>query len=291
MLTNIDAVHRIVSSKPFKFLVGKSKTPVYLHNGLVAQHSQTLNTLMNGGMSEAHDEYATLDDVDTETFARFAEWLYTGRYGSLPMSETTTDSVSVGHTIEQHGLSQHPIADYDIFLDRFTTLDSPPRNRGQDFYAFDASKRQNLWATFTGGSSASLPRTRQASKGNHVEDADPRNDLMPHVKMYCFADKYGVLGLQQVTVDKTKQVMIENTLLSPTHVTEIVDMIWYTLEHTTSPQSDDTTKKVDKLRDLVLQYATIIFEILFANDDFKALFSSDGDFALELTMRLLNRLD
>lgn len=290
--------HRIIISKPFKFLVGKNRTPVYVHNSLVARHSQTLNTLMNGGMSEARDEFATLDDVDPEVFARFAEWLYTGRYASMSASEPTTDSMTVGNTIEQHGLSQHPMPDirYDIFGGIGTNYSPPPgftqRNRGQDFYAFDASKRQSLWATFTGGSSASLPHPYQDFTASHVEDIEPRNDLMPHVKMYCFADKYGVSGLLQLTIDKIKQTMIENTALSPSHVTEAVDMIWYTLEHTDSTQpDDDKVKKIDKLRELVLQYATIIFEILFKHDDFKTLYSSDGDFALEMTGRLLGRLD
>ena len=68
----------IYASTPFKFIVGGN--PYYIHSDLVASHSVPLGRMINGGMAEAQQGFAVLDDVDEETIQRFIEWCYKGYY-------------------------------------------------------------------------------------------------------------------------------------------------------------------------------------------------------------------
>lgn len=66
------------ASKPFTFIV-ESK-PLYIHAALVAAHSEPLNRMINGHLSEARQGFAVLDDVDEGTFLRFVRWTYSNDY-------------------------------------------------------------------------------------------------------------------------------------------------------------------------------------------------------------------
>ncbi len=70
----------IVKSKPFKFIVGRAKTPMTVHVAALAHHSPVLRQLVSGPMTEARDGCATLDDIDEATFVRFCQYAYTGQY-------------------------------------------------------------------------------------------------------------------------------------------------------------------------------------------------------------------
>ncbi len=66
-----------------------------VHSDMVSHHSLVLEKLVNGDMAEATSGVATLDDVDTGTFARFSQWGYTGDY--MPVDpEILLDSSMIG---------------------------------------------------------------------------------------------------------------------------------------------------------------------------------------------------
>jgi hypothetical protein len=69
-----------LGTHPFRFLIGPSKKTIYVHAGLVAQHSSSLGALVNGPMTEAREKCAFLEDIDEDTFMRFIEYLYTDNY-------------------------------------------------------------------------------------------------------------------------------------------------------------------------------------------------------------------
>jgi hypothetical protein len=61
---------RILSSDPFGFLVGKNKTSFTLHSDALVGQSDPLLALINGGMLEAREGHAWLEDTDEKTFVR-----------------------------------------------------------------------------------------------------------------------------------------------------------------------------------------------------------------------------
>ncbi|MCJ1347306.1 hypothetical protein MMC31_005529 [Peltigera leucophlebia] len=70
----------IFASATFRFLVGSNKRLFTVHVAPIAHHSKSLGDLMNGGMSEAHEGCASLEDVEESTFIRFSQYAYTGDY-------------------------------------------------------------------------------------------------------------------------------------------------------------------------------------------------------------------
>lgn len=73
-------VFSIIASAPFRFLVGSNKRVFTVHAGLISHHSKSLGDLINGGMSEANQGCASLEDVEESTFVRFSQYGYTGDY-------------------------------------------------------------------------------------------------------------------------------------------------------------------------------------------------------------------
>lgn len=60
--------------------MGKNKTSFTLHSEALVRQSDPLLALINGGMIEAREGHAWLEDTDEETFVRVGEYLYTGDY-------------------------------------------------------------------------------------------------------------------------------------------------------------------------------------------------------------------
>lgn len=75
-----DATISIFASSPFEFIIDGS--PLYIHAGLIALHSQPLNRMISGHMSEAQKGSAELRDIDQGTFIRFIRWAYSGIYSA-----------------------------------------------------------------------------------------------------------------------------------------------------------------------------------------------------------------
>ncbi|KAI9783313.1 MAG: hypothetical protein M1816_001411 [Peltula sp. TS41687] len=71
---------RIISSNPFKFLVGSERKLFTVHAALITHHSEALGALLGGGMREAKEGCALLEEVDEDTFVRFIQYAYTGDY-------------------------------------------------------------------------------------------------------------------------------------------------------------------------------------------------------------------
>jgi hypothetical protein len=67
---------RDICTTPFKFIVGEGGNEFFIHKGIVSRISKPLSVLVSGPMKEAREGSAVLDDVDDETFARFAYFAF-----------------------------------------------------------------------------------------------------------------------------------------------------------------------------------------------------------------------
>ena len=88
-----------MGSDTFDFLVGSEGNRYTLHRKLVAHHSEPLNVLINGSMSEAKQNFAVLKDVDEDTFVRFCQYAYTGAYDDV-VADGTADSDTPSKNLE-----------------------------------------------------------------------------------------------------------------------------------------------------------------------------------------------
>ncbi|OAA77366.1 BTB/POZ fold protein [Akanthomyces lecanii RCEF 1005] len=76
------AVEEWGASQPFLFSVGPEKKVFTVHSALVAQQSPTLAALVNYGMKESLEDYASLPQHNVETSVRFIDYAYTGDFES-----------------------------------------------------------------------------------------------------------------------------------------------------------------------------------------------------------------
>ncbi|KAJ4378226.1 hypothetical protein N0V86_005926 [Didymella sp. IMI 355093] len=51
----------------------------HVHEALLVQYSEYFKRALNGRWKETEDRVVRLDDVDSDTFDKFVEWLYTQR--------------------------------------------------------------------------------------------------------------------------------------------------------------------------------------------------------------------
>jgi len=72
-----EANKEIFSGGMYEFLIGEELVPFAMHKALVSRYSDRLHDMMSSGTP---DTISLVREVDTETFARFVEWAYTGTY-------------------------------------------------------------------------------------------------------------------------------------------------------------------------------------------------------------------
>jgi hypothetical protein len=66
----------ILEGGHFTFIVGLDERHFVVHSALVSKHSKPLGSMINNGMKESQVGAVTLDDIESATFAIFAQYLY-----------------------------------------------------------------------------------------------------------------------------------------------------------------------------------------------------------------------
>lgn len=289
----------VISSKPFRFIVGPQKREFTIHSALVAHQSRALNTLVNGVMQEAQDGYATWEHVDERTFVRFSQYAYTGDYhGAAPFLPASTTSNTVpngpGHpessgklgattSIVPNGasLASHPV------LSSFFTTNTLPNRASQPVYEPSppktptSTKRDILWDAFENAQCYNL--------GNHSlsaprKNTNPREEyagvFLSHARLYVFADCYGILRLERLSFTKLHRALVAFELYDA-RIDGIIELLRYCYEDAAP----------ERLRGLVVHFAACHVEKLCKSDDFQTLLEAHGELSKALVGKLLARLD
>ena len=101
----------LVPSPQFEFIV--DGLHFYVHRDVVSNKSKPLDRMMNGGMAEAKSGSAILEDVNKDTFHRFALWLYTGSYKPVQSCQSD-DGLSADEIMMSHAQLYVFAEKYDI---------------------------------------------------------------------------------------------------------------------------------------------------------------------------------
>jgi len=252
----------IISSAPFKFLVGPEKRPFVIHAALVAHYSKPLDVLVNGKMSEAIEGCAYLDDVDEDTFVRFGQYLYTGDYSEA---------------------GQEDLSDYPVVFGDVAPVDvwewSSNRNRVP---ASPGSKKSEMWRKFQ---STSYPTSTPASHPHRsFEISAPA--LLSHPRLYAFAEKYDIPPLKNHCLHKLHRTLSAFTLHED-NVGDIVKLLQYSYEAT----PDHEGGELDGLRQLVTNYAACVVEQLSRDKLFQGLLEDGGQFARDIVQQMVKETE
>lgn len=221
-------------------------------------------------MIEAKCQFATLADVDTSTFARFAEYLHRGTYSCpAPTNATALPDAS------ENGTQSSPPAQ------PCTPTDSdamPPasswESRPYKLKSFDFSVRGLSRLTGTAHSNSF-----SSSCEDHTEV------FLTHARLYVFADRYDIANLRQHCLFKLHEALIVFSLLHE-RVQDVVPLVEYVYDST-----PDRIHSADEMRELVIDYVAQNMAKSAKQASFQNLWSKEGSMSTDLAQHLVAKLD
>lgn len=314
---------RILSSEPFRFLIGKDKALFTLHSHVPVGQSEPLLALVNGGMVEAQEGCAWLEDTDEATFVQIGEYLYTGDYtptepfdllDELHVREESIgshaqmimkrdilndDAISAAAEVEVRSeqLPEEPISQAsDWGFCRSIKKEKRKYKKGHDPVLWDVdgvpggptvepsrSKRELLWDEFV------------HSFDSYDQDLRPRQNMEPHedysavflghAQLYVFADKYDIQQLAKLSLSKLGHTLAGFNVFNE-RIDDVVELLQFCYVNT--PERAGTK---DKLRDLVIKYVACIVEKLIGSEGFRLLLGEANFISSDLMVQLCKRLE
>ena len=242
---------RIVESPIFRFIVGKNKKPMTIHTALVAAQSSALRTLVSGAMNEAYTKTVIWDDVDEETFALFAEFVYIGDYSFPAYPNKNLDSTTVSSD------------DDDQAEIREVSQIAQPESASCNHAGF-----AHVRATRTTSKDCSLP-------------------FLVHARLYVLADKYNITKLMFLTNEKLDAQLTKCIPVEVADYDQVMELVRYVYDNT--PPSSSTSKRI-LLRQTVLGFIADQRSDLFtASYECLSVVEECGAFARDLVSYLLEQ--
>ena len=233
-------------------------------------------------MAEAQQGFAVLKDVDEGTFARFAQWAYSGYYISAK-HEVKPNTTYKGYTPAQDNVEYMPSQveymptraelEWDSLWPKFggsKDSDSSKRNLIHSF-------RSKFDKYLQSSSSLRLPRQNQ----NVAEDYT--NVFLSHARVYVFADQYDVQGLKSCALKELHLALAHYTLY-PDRTGDIIALIRYIYSNT-----GESVSGVKDLRSVLKEYMSCEMDTLIKDSTFKELMFEDGGALLGDFMRAVER--
>ncbi|KAI1960267.1 hypothetical protein LOZ58_003989 [Ophidiomyces ophidiicola] len=267
----------LLSSAPFQFLIGPEKRRYAIHAALIVEQSEPLGALISGGMAEAREGCAWLEDTDPQTFARFGQYLYTGDYGaagpniipshpeivSNATDEFPDDSLADTREAEYHrrGLSKKNKSKKKNLIQRndpMQILDMTPTNFSNLKYDL------------------AVPNFEKDPRRNMNPYEDYTEVFLCHARLYTFADKYDIPGLKAACLYKLHKTLVDFTLYKERRQ-DIVELVQYTYLNTR-----DMIEPMEKLRFLVIRYVASVAQELVQSTQFIELLGNMGQVGRDL---------
>ncbi|OCK75344.1 hypothetical protein K432DRAFT_308732, partial [Lepidopterella palustris CBS 459.81] len=261
----------ILASKPFTFLVGENKRKFTVHAALVAYHSRPLGAVVNKHLLEAKVS-CLLEDVDEDTFVRFAQYAYTGDYLSanpeIVLEKVQDDTPQ--QNIEDATQNRSPC----VLFDKATVIEIPET-------ASSKSKKKQLWEEFTGHNyimpSPPQARRKQQPYHNYTEV------FLCHARIYMFAEKYRIGPLKALSLHKLQQILIRYVIYKD-RIEDIVSLLRYSYSRPVSQGS------VNSLGLLVTHYAACVVEELGKSHLFHLALKESGLLGWDIMKQVLKRV-
>ncbi|KAK2004406.1 hypothetical protein LX36DRAFT_649960 [Colletotrichum falcatum] len=211
----------IVQSRIIKFIVGKGQVECNIHEAVIINLSDPLRALVTNGMRESIEAKVAWEDVEMSTFTKFSQFAYEHDYTIIDPEEEKSDTAGF-----------------------FTINEIISR----------AKSRKNGWRTtfleefmaeYLGeeGNDAFVDWEKKARFHSHAQ-------YMSHAQLYILADCYAISGLVSLSVQKIREMLVNNPLDR-----NIFDTVWRLLGFVWT-----RTTSEDKLRKLLLQFLLLDLE-------------------------------
>jgi len=161
-----------------------------IHTSLVAAQSPALKALVSGQMEEAKSGTATWEDLEPETFALFAQYVYTGDYP--PVSSKSDE----------------------------------PMPKESNNWSTCKKEKKGKCKRISGDDMWDLREKLIHGIDRAGDYADPLQCLA-HAQLYVLADKYGITQLKTLTLRKIRVVLDKSKPLKESQYDDIVELARY----------------------------------------------------------------
>jgi hypothetical protein len=273
----------------FEFKIGQTQS-FTLHTKLAADHSPFLEALITGQMREAKEGIAIIDDVDEDTFAHFAEFIYSGNYNS-----TEPKAVSVKACSEE--CEEGPYSILSMKADplstfSFSTPQRPKKTRKEDpkkvvkiFIEFaDIPLPIHTATPFPTIVEAAFPSLEPAVEGSDTK-YDVTDVLLCHARVYTLADRFQTQALKDLALCKMHRVLKALIMSDDWYIEDIVSLIEYSYENTAGLQ-----RGKEPLRNILAHYAACDFRRLMQQQGFREYVMKGGPFVCDTCEKVSQRL-
>ncbi|KAG6315791.1 hypothetical protein E4U44_001109 [Claviceps purpurea] len=235
----------VYTSRPVKFMVGEAKTEFYLHSALQG--------------------CVLLEDDDVRTFTAFADFVYIGNY-HLSTDLSSPDS---GDASQQNGK----------FKDQGRQWGRPRNAHWSHFVANPDYRNLDNFDTKTGDWDLGVLVAAPSFK----LDRDYSEFLIAHVKIFDFAEHYGVDELKSLSMSNLHGAL-EKFTLSRKRIDDILALVYFCY--------DNERKNADRLNKMVASYSAAIMDLRVSDDVakcFEGLLKKNAEFAADIAWFLACR--
>ncbi|KAL2143314.1 hypothetical protein VTI28DRAFT_10557 [Corynascus sepedonium] len=254
----MQAANQIASSKVYRFSVGPFKREFAIHSALVETQSPILNTFVNNAnFKEAVDGRAELKNVDEQTFAAFVEYAYTGTYSAASTTKFSVADDDSEHRSQLQG-------------------DFIPHNAVRNKSARKAEMpklRQKLLQVITDACPRDYRPRIDARDVPHAAAGDLEL-LLYHVRIYIFAECYGVSRLMDLSFYNLGQMLVGSELRKGEEVD--VEDLAILLRYCYDEPAPETLKL------LLLRYTACNLKKVWKSGSFQKLLLAHHDVAIAL---------
>lgn len=282
-----------MSSKPFRFTVGRNKREFMMHSALVASLSPVLDVLVNGPMKEAHELHVVWDDIDESTFILFSQYAYTGDYGPIepeaskpevipePVAPTPPRGGGLVSIVRDDN-SVHPFYVHETFQGMLNLRD-PTRNI-VSLQITTISKREQMRQQIEAAGrflDCTVEPRAYLWRQSNFESEDFTNVFFSHARLYVFADRYKIEPLKTLSRARLASILTAFDLHEQGHK-DFMNLVKFCYDDEPVPE---------KLKELVVLYTACELNILWKSDEFQQFYVEQGKFARDVTAMLLQTLD
>ena len=269
--------------------------------------------MINGEMAEAQKGFATLQEVDEGTFARFIEWAYKGYYTAAGFEVETSGSASPVPSMKEECESTEwtePALVEEVFLAEEAPLvveespaeespsyrvSAPPSFGYRTFSKVELSSIQagqiDQKAKTSSELKESFLRRRYTvrrevisippTRANREAHEDYTEVLLSHARLYVFAEKYDIQPLKTLALEELHSTLAIYTLY-PQRTGDIVALLRYVYANTGAP-----TRGGDDLRTLLRDYIGYEMRVLMKDEEFIDLMIEDAGALLRDFMKMV----
>lgn len=290
--------NKIVSSSIITFSVAEQRKPMTIHTALVVAQSPVLRKLVTGSMEEAQSGRVTLEDVDEDTFARFAQFVYTGDYMPAahvllepeafapPETEDDTNEIlqvdsSHPEMIEEEIPCEVPVPDNGWGFGFSSKKGKKSGNKSKKWRSTPRLPFHDRKYPLPTSSTCFKEKCETRANTSALEDYTPV--FLGHTRLYAFAEKYGIESLKSVVLHKLHETL---RLFTPyeSRYGDIVELLRDTYDKT------PTRRRLEPLRELVTQYIASEAKEVINTEQCLSLIEEGGQLARDLFAMLLERL-